>query len=133
MEQQPQIELIGNAEWPRYRIILGDAVWTGAGWDADPARAVIFASMQFAVPAWRDVMARHFSHLKELRLRTELTVTIRVSDGWKLDELAEYLAENACVHLDQAPILVDAAILNFDVAWKHLRVEGGDDENDIFR
>jgi hypothetical protein len=130
MDEQPKIQQVGTLNWPRYRIVLGQCAWTGKGWDSNDANALLFASMKDVVKRWQEVMHLHFGHLRQLKLTTTVTVTVRVGDGFRRGDLAEYLNENAYVQLDQRPILLDAAILDFDVDWPGLKVEGN--QNDIF-
>lgn len=121
VKTQPRGEQIGPPTWPRYRIILGDAVWTGKGWDSDRSLAAVWASMRLVTAELQSVTESMYGEHPEMTLFTTIAVTIRAGADFRLDELAEYLAQNTHVHFNMdPPPLLDSAIMDIQIDWSKL-------------
>lgn len=120
MTNHPRVEQISHPHWPRYRIVLGDAAWTGKGW-GDKSLAAIWASMPLVVKELQEVTRTMNGDHPEMTLTTTIAVTIRAGEDFRLDELAAYLAENTHVHFNQdPPPLLDSAVIDIQIDWAKL-------------
>jgi hypothetical protein len=80
----------------------------------------VFAHVKEAMSEWKTVVKQMNGGMAEYCLTTTVTITIR-SHGYVLDELREYLAANAHIHVDrEPPILADVAIMDMQIDWSKL-------------